>query len=152
MLPFFATLLALLIVSLVRSDGRMAGTAAILLVNWSLEVASIQITGEQFPWMIFLTVDYLSALAILGIANNRWQAAVIAIYAAQLICHAAYALSPQGAWAQHRYWWSLTYTGWAQLVILGGWIIYALAGGRLGALRGLSSRLGRSLLHKETRQ
>ncbi|WP_454280603.1 hypothetical protein [Sphingomonas sp. Marseille-Q8236] len=49
MLPFFATLLALLLVGMIRNDGRMAGTAGILLVNWLIEVGMITLTGEQFP-------------------------------------------------------------------------------------------------------
>lgn len=150
MLPFFAALLALLIVAMVRSEGRMAGTAAILLANWVIEVAVIQLTGEQFPWMLFLTVDYLSALGILAMSYTRWQLAVISIYALQVICHAGYGLSDQGAWASYHYWWALTYTGWGQLVAMGGWIAYALVGGPDGAGSRLPSYVRRHLARGET--
>lgn len=138
MLPFALTILALFIVSAIRGDGRMTGTATILGINWLVEVGAVNLTGERFPWMLFLTVDYLSALGILGFAAGRWQAAIIGIYATQIVCHAGYGLSSEGLWAQYRYYWALTYTGWAQLAVLGGWCIYALVGGAGGRLGGLT--------------
>ena len=151
MLPFFATLLALLLVGMIRNDGRMAGTAAVLLANWLLEVAAITMTGEQFPWMLFLTVDYLCAISILGIAYTRWQLTIVGIYAVQACCHAAYGASDGGAWAQYQYWWALTYTGWAQLASMGGWIIYALVGGPGGIGSRRSSHIRGRLARQEDR-
>ncbi|WP_454280602.1 hypothetical protein [Sphingomonas sp. Marseille-Q8236] len=101
--------------------------------------------------MLFLTVDYVSALGILGITYSRWQMAIIVIYAAQACCHAAYGASDGKAWAQYEYWWALTYTGWAQLAAMGGWIIYALVGCPGGAGSRLSSHIRGRLVRQEDR-
>lgn len=151
MLPFFVVLLALLLVGMIRSDGRMAGTAAVLLINWLIEVGMITLTGEQFPWMLFLTVDYLCAITIAAMASTRWQLAIVIIYAAQACCHAAYGASDGGLRAQYDYWWALTYSGWAQLASMGGWIIYALVGGPGGVGSRLSSHIRGRLARQEDR-
>jgi hypothetical protein len=126
MLPFLCVMLAMLILGFAIDARWLAGTAAILLGNWLAEVAMVAYSGDQFPWLFFMVADYLSALAILVTMTTRWQVMVAAIYAVQMVCHAAFGLSAQGAWPRYQYWHALTYTGWAQLVVIAGGGIYAL--------------------------
>jgi hypothetical protein len=147
MLPFLITMLALLILGLAVDARWLSGTAVILLGNWIAEVAMVQCSGEQFPWLFFMVADYLAALIILCIRPNRWQVVVAGIYAVQIVFHAAYGLSKQDAWARYDYWHGLTYTGWAQLAAIIGGGLYALHRRYRGADRGVSHSfdvLGRS--------
>lgn len=125
MLSFLAALLALLIFALWKRQ-EAAGTAVVLLVNWALLSVVVWATGERFPWPMFTVVDYLSGLAIFALYTSKWQKAIIAIYAAQCVCHAAFGYSSQSRAAQDTYWWTLTLTGWAQLAVLGGWMVAGL--------------------------
>lgn len=126
MLPFLIVMLGLLIFGLAADLRWLSGTALVLLGNWIAEVAMVQISRDQFPWLFFMVADYMSALTIICMAKTRWQYAVAAIYAVQMVCHAAFGLSKQDAWANYEYWYVLTYTGWAQLAALIGGGVYAL--------------------------
>lgn len=136
MLPFLAAMLALLIVALWRGKGRAAATTGILLANWLLQVAMIRATGEQFPWLFFIVTDYVAALVVYGVGGRRWSMAVIAIYVVQILCHAAYGLSSRSALVEWRYYWALTYTGWGQLLVVGGWLGHDVVRRWVGSLRG----------------
>lgn len=136
MLAFLATMLGLLIVSIWLDRWSVAGTLAVLLTNWCVQVAVIEVTGEQFPWLIFVVVDYLSAIAIIAFWSTRWQLGAAAIYALQIVCHAAFVLSSRSDPARLHYWWALTLTGWAQLAIAGGWLIHGMVGRGARADRG----------------
>lgn len=143
MLPYLATMLALLIVTLCRGKARASGVVTVLMVNWLLQVAMIKATDEQFPWMFFLVVDYISALSVYGISNRRWGWGVIVLYVAQIVCHAAYGIAEYRHGtnlqaAQYHYWWALTYTGWAQLAMVGGWMVHDIVGRRFCARRSVS--------------
>lgn len=135
MLPFLASMLGLLIVAIMRGRGRAAGVVVVLLVNWLLQVAVIQATGEQFPWLIFIVTDYLAALVLYAVGGRRWSMAVIAIYVVQILCHAGFGLSPKTALVEWRYYWALTYTGWGQLLVVGGWLGHDVVRRWVGALR-----------------
>lgn len=128
MLSFLAALLALLILALWKRQ-EAVGTAVVLLINWALLTTLVWVIGERFPWPMFVTVDYLCGLAVFAMRTTRWQSAIIAIYAVQCICHAAFGYSSHSRQAQDNYWWTLTLTGWAQLAVLGGWMIAGLARG-----------------------
>lgn len=133
MMPFLATMLGLLIAGLWRGKAREVGTVAILLVNWLSQVGAIRLTGEQFPWLLFIVTDYLSALAIFAVAARRWGSAIIAIYIVQILCHFAFGRSAQGRIEEYTYYWALTYTGWGQLLVVGGWLGHGIVGRRAGA-------------------
>lgn len=138
MLPFLATMLALLIVALRRGKGRVVAIIAILLGNWLTQVGMVRATGEQFPWLFFIVTDYLSALLIYTAGGKRWGLAIISIYAIQIICHAAYGLSQSGYFEDYCYYWALTYTGWGQLLVVGGWLGYDVVRRGVGVSGGAS--------------
>jgi len=122
MIPFLASMLALLIVALWRGKGRAVAVIAVLLGNWLTQVAMIRVTGEQFPWLFFIVTDYLSALLIYATGARRWGLAVIFLYSLQIVCHGAYGLTQGGYLTDYCYYWALTYTGWGQLLVVGGWL------------------------------
>ncbi len=144
MLPFLATMLALLIVALWRGKGRATATIGILLGNWLLQVAMIRATGEQFPWLFFIVTDYLAALVVYAVGGRRWSMAVIAVYVVQILCHAGFGMSSQSALVEWRYYWALTYTGWGQLLVVGGWLVHDVGGRWTSSLRGTSSAVADS--------
>jgi len=131
-------MLALLILGLALDIKWLSGTAVVLLGNWLSEVAMVRGSGDQFPWLFFIVADYLSAIVLICVGRNRWQIGIAVIYAAQIVCHAAFGISDQGAWAKYEYWHALTYTGWAQLAVVIGGGVYALHRRRGGANGGVS--------------
>lgn len=129
MWPFFASLVALVGLSAIVRDLRIAGTAAILLVNWALCTAVVQQTGDAYPWTWFFAVDYLSAFVVLSFFGkpNIWQGMVGTIYAAQLICHAARGLYLNSAAGLYYGYYFLKWSSWAQLAVVAVCGIYELA-------------------------
>lgn len=138
MLPFLITMLALLILGLALDVKWLSGTALVLLGNWLAEIAMVRGSNEQFPWLFFIVADYMSALIILCMRPNRWQIMIAAVYAVQIICHAAFGFCGQTQAAKYYYWYALTYTGWAQLALVIGGGVYALHRRRDGASSGVS--------------
>lgn len=120
---------------------RMTGTALILLLNWIINTAVCQWTGEPYPWPWFLSVDYLSGLVLLIVAGkpSLWQAIVTALFALECIAHGAFGLTRQTAWTEYYYWYALHYVAWSQFWIVTGWGICDLAGRRRQHVRGASS-------------
>lgn len=77
-------------------------------------------TGETSPWHVFMVLDVLAATIILVQPAGRIQAIIGWTYVAQLAMHTGYALN--GASADPViYWWSLTVSGYVQLLLVGGW-------------------------------
>lgn len=135
-LPAVLSILAL--AAILRREPMIAATAGLLLANWGINTALVSITGDVSPWLVFMVVDYLAAIGLFALRETQWQSAIIAVYAAELIVHAAFGASSGGAWPQYRYWWALFYLGWAQAVITGGWLACEMARDRLRA-RGRAS-------------
>jgi hypothetical protein len=130
--PFFVSLLALCAFTAVIRDPRLSGTAAILLANWLLCAVVVRETGEAYPWSWFFAVDYLAAFVILVVFGlpSVWQAGVGAIYAAQLVCHAARGLYLNDPAALYYGWHFLAWSSWAQIAIVAAWGCCEVAAGR----------------------
>jgi len=141
MWPYLAALLALCAFTALMRDVRIPGTAAILLANWLLCTAVVRATGEAYPWSWFFAADYLAAFAILVLLGRPapWQAAIGAIYAAQLICHAACGIYLGNTAANYYGYHFLKWSSWAQLGIVAAWACYEVAGSRWLLGRGASS-------------
>lgn len=109
---------------------RMFGTATVLLVNWGINTAVVQWTGQIYPWPWFLCVDYLSGLVLLIVAGRPtlWQAIVTASFALECIAHGAFGLTKETPWTEYYYWYSLYYIAWSQFWVVTGWGLCDLAG------------------------
>lgn len=139
MMAFVSAILGVTIVGLWRNRPTMVAVSLVLLANFGLANAFYGVTNDSHAWMLYLILDYLSALAVVAFRPSRWVTMIALIYAAQILCHGAYAISRQGPWEQYNYWWMLTYTGWAQLIVLYGWTGYELIGGIARRYRGPTS-------------
>lgn len=124
-----ACLVALGCVAAVLRKPRMFGTVAVLLVNWGINTAVVQWTGQTYPWSWFLCVDYLSGLVILIVAGRPtlWQAIVTVLFALECVAHGAFGLTKETPWTEYYYWYSLYYIAWAQFWIVTGWGLCDLA-------------------------
>jgi len=132
--PFVSAMIALCFVGAALRKPRMAGTASVLLVNWTACTAAAMLLDDPYPWPWFFAFDYLSAVAILILFGwpTVWQALVIIIYAFEIVCHAARGLKGFGTdrtvlVANYYGWYLLHYAAWAQVIVVGIWGIYALA-------------------------
>lgn len=130
-------------VALLR-DRCLAGVAATLLANWTINTAMVRMTGDPASWGIFITTDYLSGVFVLvglGLLCGRftWGSVVIAMsYGLECIVHAAYGLSDHGIWATYRYWWTTFYIAVGQMMFVTGWGLYELARRYDRARRGMA--------------
>jgi hypothetical protein len=128
-------LLSLLCVgAAVLRDRCVFGAAAALLVNWIVNTAAVWISGVDFPWGAFLTVDWLTGVFVLvglPLICGRFTAGPVVIglsYGLECILHAAFGLSDHGPWPEYRYWWTLYYIAIGQMLFVFGWGLYELGG------------------------
>lgn len=133
----FAVLLVVLaVIGGIRRDAAQLWTPLIMVANQAACTAVVLVTGDYYPVLFLVVADYASAIAMLLVRRSHWQSAIIGIYACQIICHAAYALSDMGVAATYYGFWALTYMGWVQLALVGGWIGTSLVGPWLPVLGG----------------
>tara|TARA_Y100000815_G_scaffold202913_1_gene186567 strand:- start:447 stop:908 length:462 start_codon:yes stop_codon:yes gene_type:complete len=126
--PFvlLAGILAACVAGISLGFWRRSLAAFVLLGNWAANTAVVSVTGNDHPWVVFATIDYVSALAFLMIGGIAGRL-VAATYALQLLMHAAYVISGGGPWPDYAYWWGLYYVAWAQVAIVFGWMGIELA-------------------------
>lgn len=138
MIAVFASLLALCGLSMLAGSGRLAGTAAILLLNWLACALYVFATGERYPAGAFFVIDYVSALAIVvpmlvsPLRPSGFQIAIGTTYAGQLITHAAKVLLATDA-ATICGWDVLKWLGYGQIALgfaWGGWELVGRARNR----------------------
>jgi hypothetical protein len=136
-----ALLLALLIVavalSCVAGDVAMRAAAVALLVNWCANTAFVKICAEVDPWIVFLVVDYTTALLLIVLYKTNITRLICLTYAAQCVVHGSYGYVTRHHatdLAKYNYWWVLYYLALAQVAIVGGTIVYQRVGdwGRAG--------------------
>jgi hypothetical protein len=139
MLPLLLAYMTLLTFASLRRNGEQVGVSLALLANWLLSTAFVRSTGEDAPWLWFLTVDYLTGIVLWLMPRSRGNSLLMASYAVELLLHAAFGWSDQGGWARYRYWWALYYAAWAQVALVGAWSIYDAARHRLGDRPGIPS-------------
>lgn len=135
MLSFSIVLCVLCLATMLVRDTRLTLTAAALFLNWAVNSVLVWATNDSLCWFGFLAVDYLTALAIIGmmaVAEERpspWQILIAGVYVGELIAHSAYGYSSQNVTVNWNYYWFLSYAAWAQLAMLGGWLTYEMVGG-----------------------
>lgn len=116
---------ALLGIALIAYANRrepIVATAGVLLANWGLNTLVATCFEAPYPWWFFMIMDYLSGLAMIMLYVSKWQAAIAAVYVAQIVAHGGFGVSEQDDWAKYSYWWTLFYLGWSQALICGGWL------------------------------
>lgn len=137
---------ALVILAAVAHRARQRdtrATAAVLTVDWALCALAVHHTGSAYPAVWFFLIDYPAALCILifapmhyGRRPHLWEGLVGAIYAVELISHAARYMRPGQASLYYGYYF-LMGAAWMQALVVSVWLIYAMAcrrdwlGGRL---------------------
>jgi len=127
LLAFLSALLLLITAGLLLNKRNFTATALILFIDWLAGNAWYWVTDDQYPWMILIVVDWLAALSVLAFRESRWQYWIVAIFIVQIICHVGFGLSPpNNRWIEYNYWWMLTYSGIAQLVVMGGWLTHEI--------------------------
>jgi hypothetical protein len=97
-------------------------TATAVLGNWIVNTAFVIVTGIHDPASWFIVTDALSARIVLHQPAARAQAAIGAVYMAQILMHCVYLVSDP-AIAEPRYWQVLIALAFVQLIVLGGWTI-----------------------------
>jgi hypothetical protein len=122
---FDARFLAIPFIAAILLRERGLGKACVILFSdWAVLTACYWITGEPFNVPLTLSVDLVAAEFLLIGMRTRWEAALVATYAIEMIAHASYALGSQGAWSQYLYWWTLNDVAWLQAGLClawGGW-------------------------------
>lgn len=114
-------------------DCRRGWVAGILLANWALCTIGVRLSGDAYPVDWFASVDWLSALLLLGGSRMIWGRAnltetlVAAIYAAELVCHGWQHCAANPAAAKYAGWFFLRDAALAQLLVLAGWWIYGFS-------------------------
>lgn len=120
----------------------MAGTAAILLLNWLACTVYVARSGVDYPWWAFATFDYAAGFVILALLRSpptAWQASVGLIYALELVAHAAQVINGNPT-AVYYGWHLLRYAAWAQVALVFAWGGYELLRRRVHVVRRVSSR------------
>ncbi|GGO96600.1 hypothetical protein [Stakelama pacifica] len=143
-LSLLVGLLAMCIASVLKHRRARTAAAFALLLNWGMNTAAVKVAGNDFPVPIWMITDYLAGLFIFCFwwgaeRRSNWNVAIIATYAAMLVCHGGFLQSDGGAWARYHYWWTLYYLAWSQVFITGGWIVADGIADRRRARRGLAS-------------
>jgi len=117
----------------VMREGAARGTAVLLLVNWAACALAVHHTGEEYPAVWFGLFDYFAALGLLVLLPIHyarrpflWDGLVGLIYAGELLCHVARYMRPTPRAIEIGYYF-LKYAAWAQILVVGGWLLYALA-------------------------
>lgn len=114
-------LLSVLIVATALRQWRCAVVSLVLLMNWTINTLFVQLSGDNYPWLVFATVDYCAAMILVPITRS-WQRIVPVSYALELLMHVAYGVSNQELHEQYYCWWSLNYTAWGQICFVALWI------------------------------
>ncbi len=154
MLSLLLAYLTLLTLAVLRRDGGQGIAAGLLFGNWLLCSAFVHWSGCDFPWVWYLTVDWLTAITLWIDRDTGWQRALIATFAVELLLHGAFAYATRDAdpsvwsrsdahlyWTQWLYWRALTTVAWAQVALVGSWIAYDAARDRSRRRRRVSSAL-----------
>lgn len=103
--------------------GRDACICAIVLLgNWLVNTIGVTAAGRADPWLLFLAVDYATAIILFDTRMSRGRIAIVAIYGLQLVAHGSYGLSDHHGRAPYLYYWCLFYLAWVQALIMGGWV------------------------------
>lgn len=130
MIEYLACVIALMGFASFFGEGRVLFALVAISANWALNTVSVYAAGTTDPWWAFLPIDYVTALILLLTCERvcAWLFAVTAIYAFQCISHGVYGFFTQDTAARYYYYYTLSYSAWAQLFIIGGWVI----AGRIG--------------------
>lgn len=103
----------------------MRRTAAVLLANAGLNAAFVTMSGIHDPWFWYIPLDGVAAALILIQPAGKPQSVIGGLYMAQIAMHGVYGalkLSGGGPY-ENGYWQVLIAVAFAQLAVLGGWII-----------------------------
>jgi hypothetical protein len=107
---YFALLCALVLVIWRRGQGPMLRTIVAIALNSLIANAYTMASADTDPWWFFMFLDVLTARMI------GWT------YVAQIAMHSAYGLALYyGQPEPIKYWWMLTFVGYVQLLLVGGW-------------------------------
>lgn len=116
-------------------------SAVVVMASWVAWCLFIVVTRDYEPWYWGIGVDAIAIAALLSAPSCRIRSIIAAIYTTQIAAHIAYGgvLMWTGAADWQSYYTQTQLTGWAQLLIVGGW------GGGIFLRRIMSDRRGRHL-------
>lgn len=92
-------------------------------LNWALGTVYVAFTGDYTPWMFWIALDFVTAVAVMWHPAGRMQVYIGLFYALQIAGHIAFGgrrlvgLSADPIW----YYDAVTYVAWAQLGAIGVW-------------------------------
>jgi hypothetical protein len=129
----------LLAIAIMRRNGGQGIAAGLLLGNWITCSAFVYFSGVDFPWIWYLTIDWLTAVIFWIDHELGWQRWLIASYGVELLLHAAFAYVTRNVdpliwsrtslslyWTQRHYHDGLAIFAWAQMALVGSWIAHDL--------------------------
>lgn len=125
MWEYLITLIAMILGSAFLRNGRTLFVLLAISANWLVNTLVVGVSGATDPWWAFLPADYMTALVLLICCDRpcRWVMSVSVVYAAQCIAHGYYGAIAHDAYAMYYYYYFLSYSAWAQLLIVGGWLV-----------------------------
>jgi hypothetical protein len=138
--PYSATLAIALAVAALASlsfkDEAKVVVALGLLLNWLINTIAVHVSGLDFPWPVFLMVDFTTACVILAADPPKTGLLIAASYSLQIVTHVAYGIAGAGPWHNYYYWWVLYTEAWLQIALL---IVWFCHGGAKLRLRNIGS-------------
>ena len=121
----------------------MLRTIIVILIDWLLSTAAIYLTQTNDPALWWIMIDAAAVWAITIKPAGKMQAAISAVYVAEIVAHFLYvALGTMGRQPDQDYYLStLSRLADIQLLVFGSWMVWELAGGWIGRVaRRLRSR------------
>lgn len=120
---FYIILSATLFLSMVTRSRNIMYSALILAGVWLAWCAYIMQTENYHPWQIGVILDSLAALYLVKLPSNRPKAALAGTFCIMVLMNMAYGLilMTGGTVDNEAFDALLDSTGWAQLLLVGGW-------------------------------
>lgn len=127
MVEYGLALGAALVLALLSERREIVWSAAIIIASWALWCLFILVTGDYEPWYWGILIDGLAIMALTWRGFNpppgRFRAVIAALFTTQIVYHVAYGFVALqfGNADWEAYYMQTQVTGWAQLLIVGGW-------------------------------
>lgn len=118
MMTYAAILCVLILMSLRRE--AMARTGIAIALNWILGVAWVMASGDYSPAVAWVLIDFAAAMVILSRPAGRMQAAVGAVFLAEIVAHLLYFMASNPS--EDYYLGVLDKLADVQLLLFGAWV------------------------------
>ena len=127
----FASLAVALVMARAGVEGAIDASIAafLLLTNWFVNALHAYMTGNAVDPIAMASIDWITGILLFPLMpRSAWATGIVLLYGVQLVAHLSRFLldwldMAADAVADGPYYWTLSYTAWAQVAFLGAWII-----------------------------